>query len=183
MNQAYYGAAIVLGFVVAAFAFVSRADAQEQPRFGRLVTISVDADPTQGVHAHTVEITTDRPTRNRTQADVDNRIWTATRVFDFRTDVIRSDTCPQLRSIALSFAALPAMPIQPPATYVDGNEAGTINPTMSRRLFNLAHLRHMGFRQCHRRCSSDRSRPVSPMGQQSDCELSALLASVKCHFA
>lgn len=87
-------------------------------RFDRLVTISVAADGGQGISAQTIEIVTGVPVHNVTAADLEDRIWTATRVIGSRIDTISSDTCPQLRPIALSFADLPPLPIRPLASHV-----------------------------------------------------------------
>lgn len=97
-------------------------------RFDRLVTISVAADSVQGISQQTIEIVTEPPIRNVTSNDLHDRVWTATRVLGSRTDTIRSDTCPQLRTVALSFAHLPPLPIRPLSSHVGGDLP--IGPTL-----------------------------------------------------
>lgn len=94
----------------------------------RLVTISVRADPVLGVPTQAIEIVTDPPIRNITSADLHNRVWTATRVIGYQAATINSNSCPQLRTIALSFSDLPAVPIKPLASLVA--EDRPIGPTM-----------------------------------------------------
>lgn len=109
------------------FAFLT-AEPQAVVKPDRLVTISVRVDPVLGVPAQTIEIVTDPPIRNITSADLHNRVWTATRVIGSQAATINSNSCPQLRTVALSFSDLPAIPIRPLASLVA--ESRPIGPTM-----------------------------------------------------
>ncbi len=93
-----------LGFVPVAPA-VAQSDAA-------MVTITVDGDRYYTL-PHSIMIEPDVNRLARTRQEVEARRWRATRTSDGRIDQISSDECPALRTVALSFGDLPAVPISP----------------------------------------------------------------------
>lgn len=79
-----------------------------------MVTITVDGDPYYTL-PHSIMIEPDVNRLARTRQEVQARRWRATRTSDGRVDRISSDECPALRTVALSFGDLPAVPISPTA--------------------------------------------------------------------
>lgn len=119
------------------FAFLT-AEPQAVVKPDRLVTISVRVDPVLGVPAQTIEIVTDPPIRNITSADLHNRVWTATRVKGSQAATINSNSCPQLRTISLSFSDLPAGPSK--TVGITGCGESTNRTDKEGRLFDFARV-------------------------------------------
>ena len=151
------------------------AEPQAVVRPDRLVTISVRADPVLGVPAHTIEIVTDPPIRNITSADLHNRVWTATRVIGSQAAIINSNSCPPLRTIALSFSDLPAVPIRPLASLIA--ESRPIGPTLKDGYStSLAFDPRTGLWVGY--CPSRWFGAVSPLGARGSISTAKLLADV-----
>lgn len=109
-----------LGLVPAAPA-VAQSDAA-------MVTITVDGDRYYTL-PHSIMIEPDVNRLARTRQEVEARRWRATRTSDGRMDRISSDECPALRTVALSFGALPATPISPMALRTS-SDPNPLPPTM-----------------------------------------------------
>lgn len=92
-------------------------------RFEDLVTIRVAEEPNYTI-AHTITIRAEPPIAARSTAELENRVWTATRQSERGTEVIRSTECPALQRLALSFGQLPAIPIRPMVSEVVDPTAG-----------------------------------------------------------
>lgn len=96
-------------------------------RRGSLVTITV-AEDRHYTLAHEIIIEPADFIAARTEAQVQGRSWKATRISTRGVDEIRSDTCPTLRTVALSFGDLPDVPITPMPFHLHA-EAEPLPPT------------------------------------------------------
>lgn len=96
-------------------------------RSDRLVTITV-AEDRHYTLAHEIVIEPDEPFAVRTEAQLEGRLWRATRTSERGVEEVRSDMCPALRRLALSFADLPDIPVSPRPSRVHA-EAEPIPPT------------------------------------------------------
>lgn len=92
---------------------------QTPVRFEELVRITVAADPHYTLE-HEIVIEAEPPVLARTPDERDERVWSATRTSARGIETIRSDACLPLRTLALSFASLPAIPVNPAPSGVFG---------------------------------------------------------------
>lgn len=104
------------------------AKAQDAPiRFDSLVTITVAEDRPYTL-AHEIVIRAEEPVAARTLAQMEGRLWTATRLSERGVEEVRSDTCPPLQRLALSFSYLPDIPVSPMPSRIHG-DAEPLPPT------------------------------------------------------
>ncbi len=109
-------------------ALASGIAAQDFPTpYDRLVTISVSEDRPYTL-AHTIEIVAADPVYARTQEELEGRLWRARRVSGRGIQYIDSRQCPALRTVALSFAALPPLLANPRPSMVHGGLPGNALP-------------------------------------------------------
>lgn len=80
--------------------------------FDSLVTITIAEDRPYTL-AHKIVIRAEEPVAARTEAQLEGRLWTATRVSERGVEKVRSDNCPALQRLALSFSSLPDIPVSP----------------------------------------------------------------------
>ncbi|NBB64056.1 hypothetical protein GVN18_32845 [Pseudomonas sp. ODNR1LW] len=80
--------------------------------FGNLVTITIAEDRPYTL-AHKIIISAEEPVAARTEAQLEGRLWTATRLSERGVETVRSDNCPALQRLALSFSYLPEIPVSP----------------------------------------------------------------------
>lgn len=112
--------------------FPGNASAEDLIRIDELVKITV-AESRPYTMAHTITITAGDPVFARTTEELGARSWSATRVSERGTETINSESCPALRTVALSFANLPALRIRPMSAIAWGGEPDgglPMQPTM-----------------------------------------------------
>lgn len=83
--------------------------------------------------AHTITITAGEPVFARTDEELEGRSWSAIRISERGSETIHSSDCPELRTVALSFADLPTLLMRPMAAIAWGGEPGAglpLEPTM-----------------------------------------------------
>lgn len=86
-------------FLIGGSAAAQNADSHVYP----VMKITIAADPTYDVVAHTIDIGAIGPTTS----EESELVWVAQRTSELGIQTIRSDLCPALRSVAESFAHLP----------------------------------------------------------------------------
>ncbi|WP_395651437.1 hypothetical protein [Brevundimonas sp.] len=96
--------------------------------FQGLVTIHVAGDDRYTL-PHTIRLEPATHGVSRSVAELETRLWRATRTSERGTEAITSDTCPGLQNAALSFLHLPPIPIAPFAGAVFGDATIPIPPT------------------------------------------------------
>lgn len=96
-------------------------------RFDRLVSITVAEDRPYTL-AHEIVIRAAEPVAARTEAQLEGRLWTATRVSERGVEEVGSDACPALQRLALSFSYLPDIPVSPMSSSIH-DDAEPMPPT------------------------------------------------------
>lgn len=120
----------VLTFTAALAVLASGSAAKAQDatiHFDRLVTITVAEDRLYTL-AHEIIIRAEEPVAARTEAQLQGRLWTATRVSERGVEEVTSDTCPPIQRLALSFSYLPDIPVSPMPSRIHG-DAEPLPPT------------------------------------------------------
>lgn len=112
--------------ILSASGFTAKAQDAALP-FNTLVSITV-AEERHLTLAHEIIITADEAFAPRTQAQLQGRGWTATRVSQRGVQKVSSNSCLALQPLALSFSELPDIPVDPMQSRIH-DDAQELAPT------------------------------------------------------